>query len=140
MAFDAARPRYTLPLAGKDYALLGTMDLIEAVESALQKGFVQITLTVMTELSTSELVRLLSAILTASGNNMSVREVSALLWERVGVAGDNNRLLRAHLYCFMSICLAPPEKREEKAKTAGELIGKLETSRGSNTSDSASAS
>ena len=141
MSFEPARPRYTLSFAGKDYELLGTMELIESVEFALKRGITQIAVDVMDEMPTGELIRLVSAILTACDHKMGVQEGRALIWDKVGVTGDANLLLRASLYSFLSICLAPPEKREKKAKDAGELLGKLsKASPGPNTSDSASGS
>ena len=71
MGFEPARPRYTLPFAGKDYDLLGTMELIEAVEFALKRGITQITVDVMNGMPTHELVRVLSAVLTAGGHKIS---------------------------------------------------------------------
>jgi hypothetical protein len=141
MSFDPARPRYVLPFAGKDYELLGTMELIEAVEFALKRGILQIAVDVVEAMPTGELAVLLSTILTARGKPLTVAEAKGLLWGSVGLAGDDNRLLRLHLYSFLSICLAPPGKREAKAKTVGEILGELtKASPGSNTSGSASAS
>jgi hypothetical protein len=138
MNFDPARPRYTFPFAGTDYDLLGTMELIEAVEFALKRGITQITVDVMNGMPTHELVRVLSAVLTAGGHKTPPAEVADTLWSKVGVGGEENQLLRIHLYSFLSICLAAPEKREARAKAAGELIGKLpKASPGENSSNSA---
>ncbi len=141
MTFDPARPRYCLPLAGKDYELLGTMELIEAVEYAAQRGVLQVAIDVIEDMPSSGLARLLSAVLTACGTPLTPRAASDLLWNEVGLAGDANKLLRVHLYSFLSICLAPPEQREATAKKAGEKIGRLgAASPGGTTSNSASAS
>jgi hypothetical protein len=141
MTFETARPRYTLPFAGKDYELLGTMELIESVEYALKRGIVAIAAEVMNGMQVGDLTRLITAILTANGHKMTAKEAGDLLWNVVGLTGDDNLLFRVHLYSFLSVCLAPPDKREKKAKDAGELVGKLaKASPGSNTSDSASAS
>ena len=141
MAFDPARPRYTLPFAGTDYDLLGTMELIEAVEYALGRGILQVSVDVIEAMPTWELSRLLSAILSCNDTKMSPQEVKTALWGTVGISGDANKFLRVHLYNFLAICLAPPEQREAKAKRAGELLGKLVTaSPGATTSPSASAS
>jgi len=141
VAFDPARPRYTLPLAGAEYDLLGTMELIEAVEFALQRGVTQVAIDVMGDMPSWELAKLLSATLTTSGHPLTPKAAKDLLWEKVGLAGDANQLLRVHLYSFLTICLAPPEKREAKANDVGELLGKLsKASPGETTSNSASAS
>lgn len=138
MTFDPARPRYTLPFAGTDYDLIGTMELIEAVEFALKRGITQITVDVMNGMPTHELIRVLSAVFTTGGYKLTPAEVGDALWSKVGVGGEDNQLLRIHLYSFLSICLAAPEKREARAKAAGELIGKLpKASPGENTSSSA---
>lgn len=141
MTFDAARPRYTLPLAGKEYELLGTMEMIEAIEHALGRGIIQVSHDVLDVLPSWELAKLLSVILAANGQRLTAQEAKDLLWNTVGLTGDANQLLRVHLYHFLAICLSPPEQREAKAKTAGELLGKLsKASLGENTSSSASAS
>jgi hypothetical protein len=139
MAFNPARPTYTLPFAGTDYALTGTMAMVEAVEQALNRGITQIAVGVIHDLPTRELVALISALLTACGHPATSQAVAAGLWDTVGLRGDANQILRVHLYSFLSICLAPPEQREAKARSAGEWIGKL-VSPGPNTSASASAS
>jgi hypothetical protein len=138
MTFDPARPRYTLPFAGADYDLLGTMELIEAVEYSLKRGITQITVDVMNGMPTHELIRVLSAVFTTGGYKLTPAEVGDALWSKVGVGGEDNQLLRIHLYSFLSICLAAPEKREARAKAAGELIGKLpKASPGESSSSSA---
>lgn len=141
MSFDPARPRYTLPLDGKEYELFGTMALIEAVEYALGRGVVQVAVDVMDVMSATDLAKLLSSVLTACDHKMTFAEAKELLWSKIGLRSDDCTLLRMHLYSFLTICLAPPEKRAEKAKNAGELFGKLpEASRGATTRSSASAS
>jgi hypothetical protein len=141
MAFDPARPRYTLPFAGAEYELLGTIELIEAIEVALQRGASQIAFEVIDVLPSWELAALVSVVLTANGNKVSPKQAKDLLWNQTGLSGDGNKLLRVHLYNFLAISLAPPEQREAKATRAGELLGKLsQASRGESTSSSASAS
>jgi hypothetical protein len=122
MSDFTARPRYTLPFAGKEYDLVGTMEMIEAAEYAVGRSIIKIVVGLIDELSARDLAKLLSAILTANDHKTSVAEVSGLLWNTVGLAGDANTLLRLHLYGFLSICLAPPETRREKATQVGELL------------------
>jgi hypothetical protein len=134
VTFDPARPRYTLPLAGKEYELLGNMALIESVEYALKKGAGDITVEVVNGMPTHELAKLLHAILTACGQKTTHAKVGEILWNEVGLAGDANSTLRMHLFAFLSICLAPPGDRGRKADEMGELFGRLEkASRGRNT-------
>lgn len=138
MAFDPARPRYTLPLAGKDYELLGTFELIEAVENATGMGIVSATVALINDMPTGTLAKLLAAVLNVSGHKTTTTESREILWNHVGITGDDNTRLRLHLYSFLNICLANPDEREAKAKTAGELMGKLKpASRGKNTKSSA---
>ena len=140
-SFEAARPRYKLPLAGEEFDLVGTMELVEAVEYALGRGVGYVAIEVIDVMPGWELAKLLSAVVTASGGKLSVPQAKNLLWDTVGLSGDANKLLRVHLYQFLAICLAPPEQREERANKAGELLGRLsEASRGGSTSSSASAS
>lgn len=138
MTFDPARPRYTLPFAGKEYDLLGTFELIEAVETALKLEITKAAVDVVREMTAHDLAKLVSAVLTASGTPLTAKEAGAALWNEIGLAGDDNTLLRLHLYAFLTICLAKPGRRAEKAKEMGELIGELRAaSRGATTSASA---
>lgn len=138
MTFDLARPRYTLPLAGKEYELIGNMALVESIEYQLKKGIGFVAIEVAGDMPTLDLAKLLSAVLSASGHPMTVPEAKDLLWDTVGLAGEANSMLRLHLYSFLSICLAPPEAREKKAKEMAEMTGKLQpASRGKSTRKSA---
>ncbi len=136
--FEPARPRYTLPFAGKDYELLGTFGMIEAIEYALKEYAGRITVSLVNGMTTTDLAKLVATILTACGSKMTAGEAGDLIWNEVGVSGDDNDALRLHLYSFLSICMAPPGKRQEKAKTAGEMMGKLKpaASPGPNTAES----
>ena len=139
--FVAARPRYTLPFAGKDYELLGTFGLIEAVEYALKAHIGVVAVQIVNGMPVNELAKVISTILTASDHKMTAKEVGELLLDVVGLEGDDAQALRFHLYAFLSICLAPPSHREQKAKDMGELMGKLTAaSPGSSTDESVSAS
>ena len=141
MTFDPARPRYTLPFAGETYDLLGTFGLIEAVEHALQRGVAQIAVEVTGPMPAYDLAKLVAAVLSASGSSMKPKEAGDLLWNKVGLVGEENATLRLHLYAFLSICLAPPPEREAKANDMGKLIGSLEAgSPGETTTALASAS
>ncbi|WP_020474243.1 hypothetical protein [Zavarzinella formosa] len=125
MTFDLARPRYTLPLGDKTHELIGTMEMIEAVEYALKKGASEITVEVVNGMPSHELARLLAAILTACGEKTTPARMADLLWTEIGIAGAANTTLRMHLYAFLGICLAPPLDREKRAGEMGELLGKL---------------
>lgn len=125
MTFEPARPRYTLPFAGKDYELLGTFGLIEAVEYAMKEHVGRVAVRVVNGMSTYDLAKLLAAVLNQCGHKMALKEAGDLIWEHVGASGDDNDLLRMHLYSFLAICLAPPSQREKKAAEVGEVFGKL---------------
>ena len=127
MTFDPARPRYTLPLAGQDYDLLGTMEVIENIEYQLKKPIGRVAVEAVNELPAYELAVLIAAILSKCGHKMTVTEAKDLIWSQVGLSGDANAKLRLHLYAFISICIAPPEAREARAKEMGELHGELES-------------
>ena len=143
MGFDPARPRYTLPFAGKDYELLGTFGMIEAVEYAMKEHVGMVAVKLVNGLPAFDLAKVISATLTACDHKMTAKEAGDLLWDKVGLTGDDNETLRLHLYSFLSICLAPPGQREKKAGEMGKMMGKPESpaaSPGSNTGESASAS
>lgn len=138
MTFEPARPRYTLPFAGKDYELLGTFELIEAVEYAAKDHIGKVAVRLVNGMQGGEFASVLVAILHKSGHRLSAEEVKGLLWERVGLTGEAYDLLCLHLYSFLSICLAPPGNREKATQTAGELFGKLKAaSPGNSTEESA---
>ncbi|WP_337187597.1 hypothetical protein [Phenylobacterium sp.] len=140
MAFDPAKPRHALPLAGETYELIGSFELIEAVEYAMKEGVGKIAVSVVDGMPSHDLARLLSAIMTASGHKLSQKEAADILWNDVGLSGDENNLLRLHLYSFLKICLSRPADREATAKEMGEMLGELKAlaaSPGKTTSDSA---
>lgn len=139
MSYDSARPLYSLPLAGKTYDLVGTFGLIEAVEHALQEGILKITARII-DMSVTETTTLLAAILNASGEKTTPKEMGELLFNEIGIDSEGHATLKIHLYAFLRTILAPPKDREETAKTMGELIGRLgeaTVSRGGTTSASA---
>ena len=138
MTYDPARPRYALPFAGKEYELLGTFGLIEAVEHAAKANVGTVAVQLVNGMPNHELAKVLSAALTACGHALTPDEVGAKLFTHVGLTGDDNDALRLHLFAFLSICLAPPHKREKAAADAGELLAGLAS--GPSTGASASAS
>ena len=144
MTFDPARPRYTLPFAGKEYELLGTFGLIEAVEYALKANVGDVAVQVVRSMPSFELAKAVSVILTYCGHPLSPDEAKRLMWDQVGLSGEANASLRLHLFGFLQICLAPPGEREGKYREAGEYQTKLREevapSPGSGTARSASAS
>lgn len=121
--FEPARPRYTLPFAGKEYELLGTFGLIEVVEYAMKEHIGQVAVRVVNGMPVYELAKLISVIMNACGQKTTAKEMGELIWEHVGASGEESDKLRLHLYFFLSICLAPPGQREKKAREAGEKMG-----------------
>lgn len=120
--FDPARPRYTLPLAGKDYDLLGTMEVIESVEHAMQRGVLHVTTDVV-GMGMTDTSKLLSAVLSACGHKMTQKEAGAILFNQIGINSTDFQMVQLHLYAFLRVAIEPPEAREEAAKRMGELIG-----------------
>ena len=125
MTFEPARPRYRLPFAGKEYELLGTFALIEAVEYAMKEHVGRVAVQIVNGMPAFDLAQVIAAVLTACDQKMTAKEAGQLLWDHVGLSGDDNEILRLHLYSFLSICLAPPGQREQKAQNMGEMMGKL---------------
>lgn len=139
MTFDPARPRHTLPFGGVDYDLVGSMELIEAVEYRLERPVGQVAVDVVNGMTGTDLCKLVSAVLTTCGHPTSPKQAGDVIWKAVGMTGEANTALRLHLYAFLSVCLAPPEHREKKAHDMGELIGGASASPGGPTRKSASA-
>lgn len=136
MTFDPAKPRYTLPFAGKDYELEGTFGLIEAIETAMQDGIVSVMVRAV-EMPVSETAKLIAAALSFSGHKMTAKEVGTAIFDRIGASGEEFAVLRLHLFAMLKIFTAPPTNRQEAGKEMGELLGKWATaSRGEITSDS----
>ncbi|WP_020469728.1 hypothetical protein [Zavarzinella formosa] len=142
MTFDPARPRHTLKLADREYELLGTFEVIEAVEWAMKEPLGQVVVSLVNGLASVPLARLLSAVLTACGHPLGAKEAGAILWNDIGLSGEAYDTLRLNLYAFLTVCLAPPAGREARANEVGEMLGRLArpVSRGKTTSGSASAS
>lgn len=137
--FQTTRPRYALPFAGKDYELLGTFGMIEAVEYAMKEHIGRVAVQIVNGMPAYDLAKVIAALLTGCGHKVTAQEAGDLLWNEVGLSGDANDTLRLHLYAFLSICLAPPGQREKKAQDLGELLGKLnrpEVSPGASTAGS----
>src|SRR5262249_11867564 len=110
MTYDMARPRYTLPLAGKEHELIGSFELIEAVEDAMKDSILNVMVKAI-DMPVSDTAKLLAAILTACGEKASVTEIGGLLWN-MGAATDEFAILRLHLHAFLRICIARPADRE----------------------------
>lgn len=121
--FDPARPRYTLPFAGEEYDLIGTLEMVESIEWAFKEGILHLTARCV-EMGLSDTAKLLAAMLKASGHKVTPREVAEKLLNAVGVASDEFQLLQAHLYTFLRVLLEPPEARQAMASRLGERMGK----------------
>lgn len=128
MAYDPARPRYTLPFAGKEHELLATFSLIEAVEHGMKEDVVQVTLRVM-EMGAADTAKLASILITASGTRMTASEAGQAIFNEIGINSFDFISLKLHLNAFLNIALAPPKEREQKAKELGEAIGKWTAAR-----------
>jgi hypothetical protein len=122
MTYDPARPRYTLTLAGAEYELFGTLELVEAIEYALQDGILQISTRVV-GMGLTDTAKLLAAALTANGHRLTAREAGQILLNEIGVNSDAYKLLQLNLFAFLRTVLEPPELREKTAKRMGEMIG-----------------
>jgi hypothetical protein len=137
--FEPARPRYQFTFVGKEYTLLGTMETIEAVESALKEGILQITPRVV-GMGAMDTAKLISALLVSNGYpDLGYRKVAQSLYE-LGINSDAFSALQIHLFAFLRIMIEPPELREMMAKRMGEVTGKLtelSASLGESTNDSA---
>lgn len=139
MTFEPARPRYTLPFAGKEYTLLGTMETIEAVELALKDGVLQIMARTMA-MGATETAKLVSSVVSANGYDTITYRSAFEAIMGMGIHSEGFEALRMHLYAFLRIVIEPPELREEMAKRMGEITGKLHAlsaSPGDSTSSSA---
>jgi hypothetical protein len=136
-SFTPARPRYTLPFAGKDYDLIGTLEVIEAIEDAFREGVVKTTMRIM-DMGVTETAKLAAAVCTACGHTLNAREAAGAIYDS-GVNGPAFTALKIHLFAFLRTALEPPELREAMAKKMGEIVGKLApASPGDNTKSSAS--
>lgn len=123
MTLHPARPRHTLPLAGAEYDLLGTLEVVEAVEYALKDGVVQVTGRVV-GMGLTDTARLLAAVLSANGHKLTARQAGQTLLD-LGVGSEAFARVQLHLYAFLRVLLEPPELREAKATEMGELIGRM---------------
>ena len=132
-----AKPRYTLPLAGKTYELEGSFALIEAAEHALNESVISIMLR-CAQMPVNEMSRLIATLVTACGTKLTAAQVGETLWNEVGVSSDEYAMICLHVHAFLRITLVKPSERAETAKRMGELLGKPEkASRGKNTGGSA---
>ncbi|MBP3955391.1 hypothetical protein J8F10_08870 [Gemmata sp. G18] len=122
--FEAARPRHTLPFAGTDYNLVGTLEMVEAVEAAFRESILQVASRVMS-MGLNDTAKLVATLLTTAGYPTKTRDVADHIFTALGVHSPAFDALRMHLYAFLRVTLEPPELREAMAIKMGELLGKL---------------
>lgn len=132
MTFDPQRPRYNLAFNGKDYELIGTMELLENIEYTLKRNIVDIC-TSCIELPTYEFCRVLEKVLEGK---YSLSEIKTIIWQDIGA--EELITLRLNVYAFLKICIAKPNKRVEVAQKLGELLkqGEAQPSLGETTEGS----
>ena len=138
--FDPARPRHTLPFGGTDHDLVGTLEVIEAVEAVFREGISAVTARAV-DMGVTEASKLVSALLTANGHKVTARQVGETIFG-MGVNSDAFMLLKVNAYAFLRVALEPPELREKAAQKMGEWIGRYSAppaSPGESTRNSASA-
>jgi len=132
MTFDSARPRYKLPFDGKDYELTGELSVIEAIETAMQRGILDIAVNIV-GMGLTDTAKLLTTILNACNHSFTHKTVAAAIFN-MGLGSKAFATLQLHLYSFIAIILQPPDSREKKAQ---EMAAMLNHSRGESTSSSA---
>lgn len=125
MTYDAAKPRYTLKLAGKEYELEGSFGLIEACEYALADNIISIAQSTL-EMPVYKVARLLAAIIKHCGADVKQNDIAEIIVNEIGIASNEFAMLRFHIFAFLKICICKPSDREQGAKDMGEMIGKLE--------------
>jgi len=125
MTYEPAKPRYTLVLAEKSYDVVGSFELIDAVEYALKDNIVSITMRCI-EMPVSDLSRVLSAILTTCGNKLSAKEIGETIMN-MGIGTTEHVMLALHVHAFLSITISRPSDREEVSKKMGELLGGMKS-------------
>lgn len=123
MTFDPAKPRYTLPFAGKEYDVDGTFALIEAIEYALKDDIFNVANRVIDRLTVSDTAKIIAAILNLSGEKTTATQAGDAIFE-MGIDSEEFAMLRLHLFALLRVTLTPPKDREQVAKKMGEMIGK----------------
>jgi len=124
MTYNAAKPRYTLKLAGKEYVLEGSFGLIEAVEYALGDDVISIAESAL-EMPVYKVAKLTSAMLKHCGFDVKQSDVAEIIVNEIGIASNEFAILRFHLFAFLKICICKPSEREQVSIAMGEMIGKL---------------
>lgn len=136
MSYEPARPKYDFPFDGKVFSLLGTMEVVEAVETAFKESVIQVTIRTM-DMGLIDASRLLSVILSANGHTEIAKKAKQVIYN-AGLFSGSFTALKMHLYAFLNITLQPPELREGVAKKMGEITGGLASaSHGDSTTSSA---
>ena len=123
MTFDPQKPRFTITLANKSYEVEGSFAVLEAAENALKDHLFNI-LTRCFTMSASDMAKLLSAILQANGERITPREIGEILWDTVGVVGDDYTKLCLEVYAFLNISVSRPADREKKSAEMEILLKK----------------
>jgi hypothetical protein len=127
MTYDPLQPRYVLPFAGRDYDLLGTFAMLEAIETALKDNVLRVMVRT-TNMPVSDLKKLVHAVLSSNGYANTQAEIAEALFNKVGIGTDDYAVLTMHLYAFLRIVLARPDNREEVHIEMGKLIAEANES------------
>jgi hypothetical protein len=121
-AFDPARPRLSVKVAGQEYDLLGTLELVEAAELAMKDGIVQIAGRLV-EMGVTDVSTLLAAMLRSCGHQVSTKEIGRFILDDLGAGSEEFVFMKMQLFGFLRVLLEPPSGREKVAKQMGEMLG-----------------
>ena len=82
MAENPKRGEMTITLGEKKYKARVTLDVVKRIETACNQGVVRIAQTLAAgELTTTQMVSILTPVIRAGGNDTSEKEVGQALWD-----------------------------------------------------------
>ena len=118
-----ATPRYDFEFDGLTYTLIGTFGLIEKIEYAMKESIVSVAMRV-TDMQVSEIAKLLSIVISSTGVQKSSADIGDVLWNKIGITGEQYTIVCLNLYAFLRITIAKPSDRAEVKQVMGELLAK----------------
>lgn len=127
-------PSRTIAIGDKEFVLDASFATLRSLQESFKKDVLHL-LFAIPDMRLDEVVKVISL---ASGT--AADEVGELILDAYGVTTAEYALLKTELVAWLHVALAPKQDREKKKAEMAALIERQKASRGTTTSDSASAS
>ncbi len=127
MAFKKISPEANIRIAGDDYYVIGSFDVLRAIEKTLQKDVLTIQNDVQT-MGVGDLAALLAAAINTTGKDAIQESVLGQKLLDLGIQGSAYLLLKFDVMAWLAESIVPPDEREKKSLQMKEMRLNLTTS------------